>query len=122
MKVVRVARNKFRDLKRTKLLFLTYVLTFPDGEYWMKQQEMSAHDMMFELKKIIAQHRRQKSEWKDRAMAIWRCGECWWKDEAGVEHLIMLEDKRRPKRELRWGVNQAGFANFRTETGTETPQ
>ena len=83
---------------------------------------MSAHDLAFELKKIIASKGLRKDDWKDRAMAIWKAGECWWKDEAGVEHLMMLENKRRPKRELRWGVNQPGFANFRTETGTEEPQ
>jgi hypothetical protein len=99
MKPVRIARNRLKDKKWTKVIYQTYVLTFPDGDQWVKQQPMSAHDMAFELNKMIAEHRagRLGREWKLRAEALWRAGECWWKDEAGVEHLILIEEKTTAK-------------------------
>lgn len=107
---VRSAKNKFKDMKKTKVVYMTYVLTFPDGEAWQRQQEFSAHDLDLVLKNMIMEHKRDRSEWKLRAEALWRAGECWWKDEAGVEHMILIEDVKRPKK---WGVDQKGFAEFK---------
>lgn len=120
MKPIRIARNRHRDKKWTKVIYMTYVLMFPDGEQWVKQTPMSAHDMAFELKKIMAEHKggRTERDWKIRAEALWRAGECWWKDALNVEHLVMIEDKPRPKHQLKWGVDQKGLGTFKTETGT----
>lgn len=123
MKPVVIARNKYRGSKHTKLIYMTYVLTFPDGDQWVKQRAMSAHDMAFELTEIIKQHKNSHSgrDWRLRCEALWRAGECWWKDNLNVEHLILLEDKKRPKHQLKWGTDVEGLFSFRTETGTEEP-
>ena len=89
---------------------MTYVLTFPDGDQWTKQTPMSTYNMEHDLQNIIREHRRNRSEWYHRAGALYKYGECWWKDEAGVEHLIMFEKKKRKEK---WGVDQAGFATFK---------
>lgn len=116
---MKVARNRFKELKRTKVVYMTYVLTFPDTEVWIKQDPFSAHDMAWKLQQMIKEHARTESEWKHRAMALWKAGECWWKDEAGCEHLVMIEDK---KRETRWGLNQKGMATFKQiEAPDESP-
>jgi len=109
-KPVRVARNQFRSLRYTQVVYMTYVLTFPGGDQWVKQTPFSAHDLDLHLKNMIAEHKRTRSEWRNRAEALWRAGECWWKDEAGVEHLIMIE---KTKRKTRWGVDQEKFAKFK---------
>lgn len=107
---IKSAINKFKDMKRTKVVYMTYVLTFPDGDQWTKQTPFSAHDMDLMLKNMIAEHLRTRSEWYQRCGALWAHGECWWKDEAGVEHLVLIEDK---KREERWGVDQKDFGTFK---------
>lgn len=103
-------KNKFRDQKWTKVVYMTYVLTFPDGDQWTRQEPFSMHDLDHRLKQMIAEHSRARSEWKLRTMALWKAGECWWKDEAGIEHLILIEDK---KRDERWGVTKQDFATFK---------
>jgi hypothetical protein len=114
MKVVKVGRNRFKDLKRTKVLFMTYVINFPDGDQWVKQQEFSAHDMAFELNKIIAEHRGSYSgrAWALRCQALWNAGETWWKDNMGVEHLILIEDKKR--KNMKWGVTKEDYMTIKT--------
>ena len=117
MKPIRIARNKFRDRKHTQLCYMTYVLTFPDGDQWTKQEPFSAHDLAHVLTNMVREHKRLESEWRHRAMALYKAGECWWKDEAGVEHLILIEKEKRKAKDLRWGVDKAGMATFSTETG-----
>jgi hypothetical protein len=121
LKRIQVSRNKFKDKKHTQLLYETYVLTFPDGDVWMKQEPFSAHDMAFKLNQMISEHKagRLGYEWKLRAEALWKAGECWWKDEAGIEHLIIIEPNKRPKAQLKkyeWGRSKVGMADFKTET------
>lgn len=111
---------KHRDAKHTKLLYMTYVLSFPDGDQWVKQTPMSAHDMAFELNKILAEHKHSPSgrSWKLRCEALWKVGECWWKDNLGVEHLILIEDKKREN--IKWGVSKDNY--FQIETGLSEEQ
>lgn len=109
------SKNKFRDQKFTKVVYMTYVLNFPDGDQWNRQEEFSLHDLDHRLKQMIAEHFRTNSEWKLRAQALWKAGECWWKDEMGVEHLILIEEKKRKEK---WGVDKADFATFKNETPT----
>lgn len=107
----KIARNKYRGLRHTKLLYLTYVLTFPDGDRWVKQNPMTAHQMDVELKNMMLEHgKKDKSEWRDRAMALWKCGECWWKDNLGAEHLMLIEEK---KRVTSWGADKKGLGTIK---------
>lgn len=112
-KRIQISRNKFNALKRTKLLYITYVLMFPDGDQWVKQQQFSAHDLEFELKKIMAEHKGTASDrsWRLRCMALWKAGETWWKDNLNVEHLIMIEDKKRKEK---WGVSKKNYMDIKT--------
>lgn len=105
---------KHRDAKHTKLLYMTYVLNFPDGDQWVKQEPFSAHDLAFKLNNIIAEHRGTASDssWVQRCNALWNAGECWWKDEANMEHLILIEDKKRT--DLKWGVSKEDYMTIKT--------
>ena len=114
--VIRKGRRKVQDQKWNLPVFMTYVLRFPDGEEWVRQEQFSAHELDLKLKNMIAEPGKEKSTLKLRATALWKAGECWWKDEAGVEHLILIE---KDKREERWGIDKAGMATFKTETGVE---
>ncbi len=107
-----VHRAKYRQWNLP--VYMTYVVTFPDGEQWNRQETFTAHDLDLKLKNMIKEHRRDASAWRMRAMALWKSGETWWKDEAGVEHLILIEEKPRPDK---WGINKAGMAEFKVETG-----
>lgn len=111
--------RKYKDKKHTKLLYFTYVLSFPDGDQWIKQQQFSAHDLAFELNKIRAEHKYSASgrSWMARTEALWKAGECWWKDNMGVEHLIVIEDQKRPEK---WGVSKDGY--MKIETGLTEEQ
>lgn len=102
------ARNKYQDLKRPKLLYMTYVLNFPDGEQWIRQRQF-ANDLRWELKEMLKEHK--TGDWKVRIFALWKAGECWWKDNLGVEHLIMIETKKRAHR---WGTNKKNMAEIQT--------
>lgn len=119
--------RQFSKLKNSKWnlpCYMTYVLRFPDGDEWVKQTQFTAHSLDLELKNMIAEHSKNKlsdrsRDWKNRAMALWKAGECWWKDSLGVEHLILVENKKRPSHQLRWGVSKKGIGSIaRTdETG-----
>jgi len=106
--------RKYKDKKHTKLLYMTYVLSFPDGDQWVKQQAFSAHDLSFELNKIRQEHKNTltDSSWRNRTEALWKTGECWWKDEAGVEHLIIIEENKR--KNMKWGVSKDGYMDLKT--------
>lgn len=107
--------SHIRNAKFTQLIYMTYVLNFPDGDQWVRQKQLSAHDLEVELKNMIAEHSRDKagraSDWRNRAIALWKVGECWWKDNLGVEHLILIE---RTKRKEKWGVSKAGMGEIKT--------
>lgn len=109
IKIIR-KKKKVQDEKFSLPFYMTYVLTFPDGDQWTRQEQFMGHELDLKLKNMIIEHRRTNSEWKHRAMALWKAGECWWKDEAGVEHLIMIE---KEKREERWGITKEDFATFK---------
>lgn len=104
---------RLKSSKFTSVCYMTYVLNFPDGDTWVKQTEFNAHSLEMELKNLMAQHAKDKmgrgSEWRNRAMALWKAGETWWKDNLGVEHLILIESKKRPKHQLRWGIDKKGL-------------
>lgn len=95
---------------------MTYVLRFPDGDEWVKQREFTTQSLDMELKNMISEHAKDKRgknlEWKNRAMALWKVGECWWKDSLNVEHLIMIELKKRPSHQLKWGVSKKGMGSI----------
>lgn len=105
--------RKLRGEKRARLVYMTYVLSFPDGDQWVKQEEFMFQDLDLYLRNIMNMYAQSKAgtgyDWKLRAMALWKSGECWWKDypfgrtEPGIEHLILIEDKKRPKHQLKWG-------------------
>lgn len=107
--------NKFRHLKWPKVSYMTYVLSFPDGDQWVKQSPF-VHALEFELNQMIRE--KKTSEWKNRAMALWKTGECWWKDNLGAEHLIILESHKRKEK---WGITKAGLGSISTETTYEAP-
>lgn len=104
--------KNYRDRKFNTILYMTYILTFPDGDVWMKQTQM-VNDLAWNLTQMCAE--KKTSEWKSRAMALFHKNECWWKDNMGVEHLILIEDKPRSRFELskyQWGVSKDGFAKI----------
>lgn len=104
-------RKQYRDLKFPKLLYMTYVLTFPDGDVWVKQTEM-VNDLAWNLQQLVAE--KKTSEWKTRALALYHANECWWKDALNVEHLILIEETKRPPHQLRWGVSKEGLAEIKS--------
>lgn len=106
---VKVKRFKksYQDLERPKLLYMTYILTFPDGDVWIKQRPL-AHDLRWEMQQTFKEHAKN-SEWKNRVMALWRAHECWWKDNLNVEHLILIEEK---KRMTKWGTSKEGLGQL----------
>ena len=114
--------SKIRGSKFPSLCYMTYVLSFPDGEQWVKQTEFSGHDLDMMLKNMIAEHAKAKNgsgyDWKNRAMALWKVGECWWKQKIDegqyIEHLILIEMKKRPKHQLKWGVSKANMIDVQT--------
>lgn len=101
-------KKSYQDLKTPKLLYMTYILTFPDGDVWVRQRPM-ANDLRWELKEMLKEHRKN-FEWKNRVMALWKAHECWWKDNMGVEHLVMIEERKRPHK---WGVSKEGMAELK---------
>lgn len=103
------SHNKFQDRKKfQKLLYCTYSLQFPDGEQWIKQRPL-AHDLRWELKEMLKEHK--TGDWKNRVYALWKCGECWWKDNLGVEHLIVIEETKRMER---WGTKRKDVGDIKT--------
>lgn len=109
--------SKVKNGKWTAVVYMTYVLNFPDGEQWVKQTPFNAHSLEMEIRNMIKEHAKQKGgrahEWKNRAMALWKVGECWWKDSLNVEHLILIENKKRPSTQLRWGVSKKGMSEIK---------
>lgn len=100
---------KLKSSKFTRVVYMVYVLRFPDGDEWVRERPMSAHDLAFEIRQMILQHKKSSTEWKKRADALWMVGECWWKDSLGVENLIFVSGKPQPKHRLKWGVSKKGF-------------
>lgn len=106
--------SKLRSAIGRGRTYLTYVLTFPDGDVWVKQTPL-AQDLEWEITRLIKEKKGTHSatEWRYRAIALWKAGETWWKDNMGVEHLMMIEQKKRAEK---WGVSKEGLATFSTET------
>lgn len=108
------AISKIRGSRFPSLCYMTYVLSFPDGEQWVKQTEFTGHDLDMYLKNLINEHKNAKDgsgyDWKLRAMALWKSGETWWKQkiDAGqyIEHLMMVELRKRPSHQLKWGISK----------------
>jgi len=108
--------SKIKGSKWDLPCFMTYVLSFPDGDQWVKQTQMTMKSLDMHLKNMIAEHSQDKKgrsmDWKNRAMALWKAGECWWKDNLGVEHLILIEAKKRPSHQLKWGVSKKNMGTI----------
>lgn len=83
--------------------YFTYYLKFPDGEIWCDQAPF-IHDLQFELKNTTFG--------KDPGLArdILVKGECHWKDHNGVEHRIVVDTEKKPKK---WGRNGQGQARIK---------
>ena len=116
--------SKIKNSKWDIPCFVTYVLRFPDGDQWVKQTPFTAKSLDLYLKNMIAEHSRDRkgrgSEWRDRAMALWKGRRMLeWKDNLKVEHLMIIEVKKRPSSQLRWGVSKKGIGtvNRTDETG-----
>lgn len=106
--IAKTARNRFQEEKGGKLLYMTYVLTFPDGDVWIKQRSL-VQEMRWEMKEALKEHGK-RWEWKNRIMALWKHGECWWKDNLGVEHLILIEKQKRMEK---WGLKKEGIGEVK---------
>lgn len=107
-KIPKIIRNKWKSLRTPKVLYFTYVLNFPDGDVWVKQRPF-VQELEWEMKEMLKESRHP--EWKNRVFALWTAGECWWKDNLDVEHLILIEDKKRREK---WGVSKEGLATIET--------
>lgn len=123
--------RKLKGAKHSGTAYMTYVLSFPDGDQWVKQTPFQNFEIDRILRNMIAEHSRAKKgqawEWKNRAMALWKTGETWWMDNLGVEHLILLELKPRPSHQLKWGSQNKlgvslleGVDEFGKKTGGNT--
>lgn len=77
-----------------EIRYFTYWLTFPDGETWVDQAPI-VHDLVFTIKNSTFAKNYEASR------SLLQKGEYKWKDRAGVEHYVKIENFQRPKR---WGT------------------
>lgn len=110
----RTRQQQFRELKRAQVLHFNYTLVFPDGDVWKKTTPF-VNDLAWNLQQLINEktsfksETNEKSEWRDRALALWNNNECWFKDKMGVEHIIRIEERPISSVELKlyqWGVKK----------------
>jgi hypothetical protein len=78
--------------------YFTYYLEFPDGERWQDQIPF-VHALDFEIK---------NTNWPKHNPSVYRDivtkGEARFTDQNGVKHIIVVEEKVRPRH---WGKGKA---------------
>jgi len=85
--------------KSLEVRYFTYWLIFPGDkkeDYWVDQVPF-IHDLQFELKN--SRWAKDPNKCRDLLMK----GETHWKDQNGVEHRVVIEDKERPRK---WGIKR----------------
>jgi len=74
--------------------YFTYFVIFPgDNDYWVDQTPF-VHDLQFQLKQTAWRNDPQKCS------DLLKKGETTWKDNNGVTHRVVIEEKQRPRK---WG-------------------
>lgn len=81
--------------------YLTYWLIFPSntlkGDFWVRQIPF-IHDLQFEM-----QNWKGINKDPNVMNKLLKKGEAHWKDHNGVEHRLVIEDKKRPEK---WGIQR----------------